>query len=89
MIKNIWHYLFIYRNDIDKSSLARVLETHKSEFHFLLPEKALDPIDEGVEKVDDCSHFFIYLKKGDVFSSLNKTSLKWNKFVFVNLCVCV
>lgn len=62
--------MIIYRDDVDKSGLARVLKTHKGELHFLLPEKALDPIDERVEKVNNCSHYILFIdqkRKTNIF----------------------
>ena len=55
------------RDDVDKSGLARVLETNKSELHLLLPEEALDPIDERVKEVNNCCHFFFCFVSVSVF----------------------
>ena len=53
--------IMIYRDDVDKSGLARVLKAHKGELHLLLPEQALDPVDDRVEEVDNGCHFLLFV----------------------------
>jgi len=39
-----------YGQDIDEGGLAAVLQTDQSQLHFLLPEEAAEPVEQGLDK---------------------------------------
>ena len=48
-----WRALFrttTHSYDVDERGLARVLEAHERQLHLLLPEEALEPLDDSVYK---------------------------------------
>ena len=48
--------LWTNREDVDESRLAAVLETDERQLHFLLPEEALEPVDDTVPPPHDRCH---------------------------------
>lgn len=46
-----------YGDHVDERRLAAVLQAYEREFHLLLPEEALDPVEERVNQRREKAHF--------------------------------
>ena len=54
--------LLTNREDVDESRLAAVLETNERQLHFLLPEEALEPVDDTVPPPHDRCQCVVWFK---------------------------